>query len=380
MKNIKVIVCLIWGCFLSREVIAQDYHVELPFEYVRNTIIIHAQIDGIEGRYIFDTGAPVCLTHSRAEKYQNTEFTEQKITDAHGQESVFKQMELKSVSLGEINFRNVPALVLNAGNPMECYGVDGVIGSSLFPYTVVRIDAKKQTLTLAAKADRFSLNLRTVQPMETNKQNIPFVRLNLGNGHLEKVMFDTGASDFLGMTEAGYAALQAQHSVVTLDSGYGVLGMGVGGVEKADRKYRVKIPDVRLGLGKFINVITGTIQGAVSLLGAEVLKYGVVTLDFPGHKFYFEPYEPLAVDLDRKVWNVAVTVSGDTLIAGFVWDSMKGKLQGGEKVVSINGKRFDRIDPCEALTSPLIKMEGDEAIITIIDSLGKEKNLTIRKE
>lgn len=380
MKSIKIIICFFWICVLSWKAVAQNYHVELPYENVRNNIIVRATVDGIEGRYIFDTGAPMCLTYSRMKKSPDVDFTEQKVKDAHGQESVLKQIVLKSVSLGEINFQNIPAVILDEGNPMECFGVDGVIGSSLFPYTVVRLDARKQVLILASQAGQFTLNLRTMLPMEINRQNIPFIYLNLGNGNQDKVMFDTGASSFYEMSGASYTALQVQDAVNTLSTGYGVLGMGVGGIERPGWKYRVKINDMRLGIGKFKNVITETMDGPVSLLGVGILKYGIVTLDFPGHKFYFEPYEPRAVDMDRKVWNVAVTVSGDSLVAGFVWESMKKEIKGGEKVVAVNGKRFDKIDPCKAMTSSIVKMEGEEALITIIDRSGKERELTIRKE
>lgn len=359
---------------------ATGYYEEIPFEWEHNQIVVRVTVEGVEGRYIFDTGASMCITHSRMKKCRDKHFSEQTVTDAHGNEASYREVIMESVKLGTVDFQHIPALVLGEGHLLECYGVDGIIGSLLFPESVVRIDVSRKILTLTDETARLGLNPRTVIPLLTDRQNIPYFVLNLGEGQEEKVMFDTGSPAFYEMNEPTYQALKSRPLLKTMSTGFGILGMGIGGAEQAEIKYRVELAGIRLGMGKFKNVTTETMNGPASRIGAGLLEYGAVTLDFPGHKFYFEPFGTAPADLSRKEWNAAITVSGDSLIIGCVWESMRDKLKGGEKVVAINGRRVEKTDPCTALTSSVVSMEGEEAIISVIGEQGTEKEVVIRRE
>ncbi|MDE5611586.1 MAG: retroviral-like aspartic protease family protein [Odoribacter sp.] len=380
--KIKYVFFLFCLCMGSANAFSQatGYYEEIPFEWERNKIIVQVTVEGVKGRYIFDTGASMCITHSRMEKCGDKHFSEQTVTDAHGKEASFREVVMESVKLGSVDFRNVPALVLGKGHLLECYGVDGIIGSSLFPASVIRIDVARKILTLTDGTARLGLNPRTVMPLMLDRQNIPYIVLNLGEGQEEKVMFDTGAPAFYEMNEPTYQALKSRTLMKTTSTGFGILGMGIGGLEKAMVKYRLELAEVRIGMGKFKRVTVETMNGPGSRIGAGLLEYGVVTLDYPGNKFYFEPFNATPVDLSRKEWNVAITVSGDSLVIGCVWESMRDELKSGERVVAVNGQRVGSIDPCTALTSSVIKMEGEEATISVVDEQGMEKEVVIRKE
>lgn len=382
MKRILKIIFLI--CFIPGCGIAQTRHSgfyqEIPYETLNNKIIIQAEVEGIKGKYLFDTGAPVCITYSRMQKGPEKEVILQRVKDAHNNETTFQQITLQSIKLDSINFKDIPALVFDEGNPLEYFGVDGIIGSSLFPDAVVRLDPRRKVLTIASDTGRMGLNPRNAMDMDRDEQNIPYIMVGLSRELREQVMFDTGSSSFYEMNEPIYHKIANAQGIVTLSKGNGVLSMGIGGMEKKSDKYRVRVDSMSLGTALFTNVITVTENAFSSRIGNGLLKYGSVTLDFPGNKFYFVPNDTVPVDLDYKSWNVEVIASGDSLIAGFIWQSMAGQLQGGEKVVAINGKRYDKVDPAKALTTSLLRIEGEEAVITVIDKNGQEKTLTIRKE
>lgn len=84
--------------------------------------------------------------------------------------------------------------------------------------------------------------------------------------------------------------------------------------------------------------------------------------------------------MNRKEWNVVITVMDNELKAGFVWESMWKDLQGGEKIIAVNGKRFDKVDAWQAMTTDLIGLSEEQAEIVVIGENGKEKKLIIRKE
>ena len=368
----------IWG-YGHTQAQNTGFYQEIPYETIRNKIIIQADVEGIKGKYLFDTGAPVCITHSRMKKGTEKKAIRQAVKDAHNNDAVYQRVTLESVQLGSIGFGKVQALVFDEGNPLEYFGIDGIIGSSLFPDIVVRLDPRRKILVLASDTGRMKLNPQHATDMEKDQQNIPYIIIDFKNGLKEEVMFDTGTSAFYEMSKPIYHYLDTAQGIVTRSKGFGASGMGVNGMEKAEDKYRVQINHLHIGAGKFKNVVTETVNAFSSRIGTGLLEYGSVTLDFPENKFYFTPDDTTAVDLNHKDWNVNVIVSGDSLIAGCIWQSMEGRLQAGEKVVAINGKRYDKVDPGKALTS-LVWMEGEEAEITVIDKEGREKTVMIRKE
>ncbi len=381
MKTWKIIflICFIPG-YGTAQTSPNGFYQEIPYETLNHKIFIRAEVEGIKGKYLFDTGAPVCLTYSRMQKGPEKEAILQRVKDAHNNETTFRQITLQSIQLGNISYKDIPALVFDEGNPLEYYGIDGIIGSSLFPDAVIRIDPRRKVLVIASDTARMELDSRYATDMERDEQNIPYIMIGLSKELREQVMFDTGTSSFYEMNEPIYHKVAESPGIVTLSKGNGVLDMGIGGMEKRSDKYRIRLDSMTLGTGLFTNVITVTMNAFSSRIGTGLLKYGSVTLDFPGNKFYFVPNDTVPVDMGYKNWNVEVIASGDSLMAGFIWQSMAGQLQGGEKVVAINGKRYDKVDPTKALTTSLLRIEGEEAVITVIDKNGREKTLTIRKE
>lgn len=359
----------------------QKFYVEIPYEEVRNQIIIKAVVEGIEGRYIIDTGAPSCITNSRLMKSPRKEISGKAIVDAHGREGYMRQAAMETFIVGGINFAGLPVLVMDEGHLIEVFGVDGIIGNNILSFVVIRIDSKRKVVILTDNAEQFNINPRASLKMVPNNQNQVFLNINLGNGASEQIMFDTGSGSFYELNEPSYDDLKEYSSMQTLSTGYGSLGVGVTGAEQASKKYRVKIGDFRIGIGKFANVVTETMIGPCSRIGARLLDYGIVTIDYPNHYFYFEPFEEGSVDMYRKNWNVDITLAGDQLVAGCVWDSARKEgLEGGEQVVSINGKHIGKVNPKEVLTSDIMKLEGDEATLVVIGNDGKEKKVKMRKE
>ena len=359
----------------------QQFYVEIPYEEVRNQVVLKATVEGVEGRYILDTGAPSCITYSRFMKCADKQVTEKGIVDAHGQQSSMRQAMMNSFVVGHVNIEKLPVLVMEEGHLIELFDVDGIIGNNILSFMVVRIDSKRKVVIFTNTAESFNISPRNLIKIVPNKQRQVFLDIHLGNGATEQIMFDTGSGTFYELNEPSYDALKECSSMELLSTGFGALGVGAAGMEQASKKYRVKVREMKIGTGKFSNVTTSTMVGPCSRIGAKLLDYGIVTIDYPNGYFYFEPFEAEPVDMYRKSWNADITLGGNELIIGCVWDSMRKVLQGGEQVVEINGKRFGKVDPKEVLTSSsFMKMEGEESTIVVIGKDGKEKKVILKQE
>jgi len=93
-----------------------------------------------------------------------------------------------------------------------------------------------------------------------------------------------------------------------------------------------------------------TTHGSSSLIGANLFKYGNVTLDYINKKFYFEPFENESKDLAEKSWPFIPTIKDGKIIIGMVWEkTWTGKINPDDIVVSFDGKNYENMDFCDAL-------------------------------
>lgn len=357
---------------------AAQFCTRIPYRIEGEKMMLRAKVNGIEGNFIFDTGAPVCLSRTFAARLGVSGGKEVSFQDSNGQNSTGEVLVLDALTLGNVTFSQVECALFEKGSMIESFGVDGVIGYTLFGDKMVEINGRKNQITVSDSRDYFSLNPAWANRMLPGNF-VPWLEVKLGDRQMDTVMFDSGAEGFYEISEKSFQRMKNSDAFRVLDKGHGILSFGAAGLEDKTTKYRIEVPDFYLGNEKFKRVTSITTQGD-SRLGSEVLKYGIVTIDYPEHKLYFQPFSTEVPDMYRKEWNVIVTVMDNHLTAGFIWESMQNQLEGGERIVEINGKRFDKVDAYQAMTTNMIDLSGGKAEIVVIDKKsGKERKVEIHQ-
>ena len=364
-------------CLASNNLPAQ-YCAEIPYTVVGGKLTVDVVLNGRPGHFIFDTGAPVCLTHTFSQGLELPFLGTVPMMDSNGNIFESPVVEVGTLFVGGVTFTQPQALIMEEGNIVEQFGVDGIVGYTLFSDKVVRIDSRRKIITITGDASRFDLDAETAIPL-LSCVSAPYFEVNL-NGQADTVMLDTGAGGFYDLSARTYDRLRDSGAWDLLSRGRGSLSLSAAGLEPASLKYRVCIPRFSVGDALFTRVTATTTTGYDSRLGGAFLATGIVTIDYPNARLYYEPYADRPVDRYVKEWNVVVTAADGMLKAGFVWESMWDRLDGGEKVVEINGRRFDKVDAWEAMTTNLAGLSGDEAEIVVLDKSGNEKKLKIRRE
>ncbi len=134
--------------FLCLSVQAKDKaKIEIPFELINGLTVIEAEIDGIHGKYLLDTGSDGIILNGQA--------------DADSQGSILSlggstkssTQALKMVRVGEYIQSNLEAQVLDLGQIEDHLGINlkGIIGGYLFQPKVVILDFKNSIITLSDK-------------------------------------------------------------------------------------------------------------------------------------------------------------------------------------------------------------------------------------
>ena len=390
MKRIlSLILLLLGGLGISQAA----FYTRIPYQNVAGKMQVKVSVGGVEGTFIFDTGAPVCLTHSFAQKVNLTKIQEMKFVDSNGQEftqdlymldalkvSDTEFTKVHALKVSDTEFTKVQAVVFEEGNMIEQMGIDGVLGYTLFGSHIVELDAANQEIIISDMEERFPLKAEYASRM-LSADYTPMIEWKVGGVVADTVLFDSGAAGFWDVSETKYMQLKKQGLVEQLSRGEGIISFGAAGLEESTVRYRLKAGEVGIGAARFRNVTAETTTG-MSRVGTDLLYYGKVVMDYRKRLFYFIPNQPDAVpDMYRKTWNVEITVMGDYLTAGFIWESAAKDLSGGERIVAVNGKRFDKVDMYEAMTTNLVNLTGDEATITVLDKqTGKERDVKIHLE
>lgn len=359
--------------------LAAQFCARVPYQSVGGKMMVKARVNDVEGNFLFDTGAPVCISYSFAQKLGIKSVNTAEFQDSNGQKSTGGVARLSCVVLGGVNFAQVDCALFEQGDMIESFGVDGIIGYTLFADKIIELNGRDKVIMISDSPDYFSLNPAWACDLIRNNY-VPYMTVKLGKETIDTVMFDSGAAGFYDISMKSYERLQKTEVLRTISRGRGILSLGAGGLENETLKYRVEVPQFFVGCGQFARVTSVTTKGE-SRLGAALLRYGIVTIDYPRHKLYFQPFQDSVPDLYAKEWNVVITVMNNQLTAGFVWESMWNEVKGGEKIVEVNGKHFDQVDAWKAMTTNLVGLSGEQAEIVVIDpENGKEKRLNIRKE
>lgn len=373
-KNVSFLL-IFWGCVFAIK--AQSFCSTFPYAFDRfGKIIVRAEINGQTGNFLFDTGAPTCLTSQFAQKTGVKPQQSGLFEDSNGQTSESDVAIIPQLTLGSVHFTHVECAVWKAGNMIEQFGVDGVVGYTLFADKVVCINSRKKEISIASSLDVFPESIHSSTPIDMRRNNemLPIFTIELDNGVEEEVMFDSGSYSALDLAENRAKDIVCAKGAHLLNTGYGATSVGAAGMAQNTLKHRLKIDTLKIGNGVFVDVPSITTAGSISRVGSQLMNYGFVSIDYPRQKFYFTPFATSRPpSLYVKEWDVVLTFNGANLLAGLVWGELKNHVCPGDIIVAVNGK------PCNTPEEiRRARLEGDKAEITVKNAVnGEEKTVTI---
>lgn len=375
-----VLLLLLASCGMWQNAFAQ-FRAIIPFTEENGKLVADVVVNGQRGRFLIDTGAPCSVSYSFAQRLGLQAGGVLGGTDSNGNDVQTHLVKLDTLRVGGVSFTRLDAVRWQQGAMVEQFGIDGILGYNLMKMGVVYFDSRRHRVMF------------TNHPLPTPPDSVvrlplvphPMVArvvVQLGQSQQDTVMFDSGASSFYEMRRPRYETLSADTTAVRLLArGHGTLSMGAAGIGPSSLKYRVLIPQFKLGKATFRQVVTVTTDAEDSRMGTELLRFGDVIIDFPQQQFYFLPFRSSSQpSLYYQDWDVVLTQEDDYIVAGMIWND-RLPLRGGEIITEINGVRI--LGPEELRAGKQqqpFSMPGDTAQIKYIDKeTGKERSLTIQR-
>lgn len=371
MKHILPKLCLIVVLLTSAPFYAQDifsankggalqkkYFTTIPYKEIKNKVIVECSINNRPYRFIVDTGAATTITPALYKQLNPQVITRIPVSDQSGKVDSMQIVSLKNFKLGDVTFDGIPAMVVKETQMLfDCFKVDGLIGSNMLRNSVVQFNAQTHTLTITDMPKQLNLKSKFAEKMFTDPvQSNPFISVDIINGKTtgtDNLLFDSGMDSFYDLSYKGFKEVFAKISLLKLEAqAIGSYSLGMHGLSEEEESYRLLAPELEINGYKFKNVTTVTTHGQSSRIGAELFKYGIVTLDYIGKKFYFEPYQKEATDLTEKNWPFIPTAKDGKVVIGLVWDKKwEGRINQDDIILSFDGRNYENADICEVMTT-----------------------------
>lgn len=363
----------------------KDFLTTIPYTEIKEKLIVDASINGKTYKFIVDTGAPMLIFKKLADELELSIVQDVAITDQSNKKETMASVILPKIKIGEVTFNNIPTLVSD-NSLFECFGIAGFIGSNVFRNSAVQFSSKNKTITITDSPRRLKLKSKPSKLL-LNPQSNPYIWIEHkdgGNGGREQLLFDTGMDGFYDISMRIYKEhFEKLTHFNVIAKASGTFSMGLHGNADATENYKFMIPELAINTIGFKNVITETTYDNHSRIGASLLKYGTVTVDYKRKKFYFEPYDNSnSFDLSEKQWPFNAILNDGKLAIGIIWDSsLDNQMKPGDLILQFDDINFEKMTVCDLMQSSLSKINKDKAIIKLKDfETGEIKQFEIEKK
>lgn len=354
----------------------------IPYELIQNKIIIPATVNGVQVKYIVDTGGKTGTTHGAAIQMKATAAGFMRVSDLNSQGSNFQEAHVQNLSIGEnYKVRQLKTMVLPENTFFAGLGVVGILGGDAFAQSVVTFDSRSKIMVINSPYRPEGLKVTEGIPFVSNTEHHSIINVRMGEQDL-RVLFDTGASGFLLYSSEDCDRLSDITGTKITNHGYGIVGAGISGLGKPVDIKKVCVPSISIPGKEFTNVGSTTTVMNTTIIGVDLLKYGKVIIDYMRRRFYFFPFENEAADMGGapSLWNVSILPRNKRFEVTTIWDSMKDKVAFGDEVIDINGTSLKDCPMSQMAVEEIMNtIPGDTGYI-IIKKDNLEKKIEIRKE
>lgn len=299
--------------------------LHIPFEYKNDFIIINVIFDRrLPLKFIFDTGA------------ENTILSKKEITDLlqvdydrtftiYGSDMRTELTAYLATGIhflaGDLVQENLPVLVLEEDyfyfEEFTGEKIHGILGANLFRRFVVKIDYRRQLITLINPGIFEGPKEGFSEIPLTISRNKPYFQTEVRLPNQEKVsvklLLDTGASLSLLINTDTKPNLQLPESTVT-----GNIGRGLGGFLEG---YRGIVPELLLPPYSFEQVPANFQEMPLlidstytddrnGLIGNQILSRFTIYIDYLRSKMYLQPNKNIDKEFPRDKSGISVIATG----------------------------------------------------------------------
>lgn len=357
-----------------------EYFDNLKFESEYGKIFLNVEIAGKKRKFLFDTGSTTMISKNLYDEIKPNVIFEVASIDILKNRDTLKIVAIDEIKLGNTTFYDTPSAVLNTTPDwLECFNIDGIIGSNILRNSIVQILSAKQEIIITSNERNLSLRKSHSSELILSKESKPFINIKADKIRL-RLLFDTGSTELFSLSNKLMDKIvekKKRNPFDIISIGYGSSSFGFFGTEKEAEKSRIDLSTLEINTLKLKSLVVETANSIQSTIGVQLINYGIVTIDYKNKRFYIEPFEEKK-DLQEKKWSINLTVIDGYLAVGVVWGELIEQVKPGDKIISLDGTNYENVDICELL-KPKIN-EKNKISLTIEDNNGIRKNIELERK
>lgn len=263
----------------------------IDYRVVDGKIIIACVVNGVDADFVLDLAGQTAILPEYVEKFNIDPNTPGKLpynTFQFKNVPTSKVVSINSVSCGNSAFGNeLGALVLEDEPYLRELGVAGIMGGTLFRSVVLTIDSRRKKITM-------SQPYRPTYMKLDHRANTKLVQ-GFGmecpvtiDGITFSCILDTWNTGLVELNEADFARLKgASGNAVPVYNGYGKTPVS------SSAKVASRCDFVRESFqGAVIPVNNSLVR---SVVGTDILKHGLLSVDYLHQMIYFQPFDLVEV-------------------------------------------------------------------------------------
>ena len=377
---------LLLSLLLSFSVVAQAPldSGNVPFRLLKNAIVVTLEVEGEPCDFILDTGGTFMISKRLQEKFAFPEVNRTTVSDINKNTIDFVTVEVPKLTLGTATFNNRKALVSTMSDeyPEKCFKTDGMIGRDFFEDCLLHFDYENGYLRLTQNPLDIADTKQKAFPMEITDRGLPAFEVEL-DGQKTFIEFDSGSGDLFSFkTKQAKKKSRKKGFVGTVCKG--VFSYGVSGKDfTITDRYRVRISEMKIGNGTWTSFYSDLSKPSAPRVGATILLYGRLTLDYKKEQYYFEPYpNPYSITYYHTFGFALAKIKGQYQVK-WVLDGSPAQELGigfGTVIQTINGKSIeDYGKECDTYLFGFPYEREKEIEITFLDAQGQLQTAKLQK-
>ncbi|WP_128544533.1 aspartyl protease family protein [Larkinella soli] len=359
----------------------KTFYAEIPFQERMGNLLIPVTIGQETYNYIFDSGAHFSVTDSiRRLNHFNQKLTVQ-LGSANQLKSKVAVTRIDQLKTAGIAFKKVGAFVLDFDQAprIRCLTHGGLFGSSLIRKYVWQIDYQRKKIIATDQFSKIHLPQNTIRiPVSLDKRGFPFIHLHV-NGQSVRFLFDLGFGGLFSLTEG--VARQLVRGPVIERTGVG--SEGAHGSLQETMKIAL-LDSVRLNQLVWHKVpVSYAKSNNYPLVGGELAKYYLITMDFSHQALYLSPLENQPPRPEGFAhFGLSLTYRTGKVQVEAVYGSSPAQqagLQVGDEITAIDGRPIRFSTFCECFFSSNALFATAKRIELTIRQGGSERTVELVK-
>lgn len=356
---------------------------EIPFEMIKNKIIITVQIQGEAYRFILDTGGGLMVSERLQKIHQFSIVGDVIVGDVNKNKATFDRVLVPEVQVGAWTFKDRKAVVdvFSDQYPFSCLETDGMIGRDFFQEAILHFDYSKKIIRLTQNRADFTLDNKQQGKFKLKHDGIPYFE-TIVDGKKRYIEFDSGSGDVFSFGNADVPKLKSKNDeeILTLA---GVFSFGAAKLDySTSERYMVKVEELSLAGIQFNNFYSQISKPSQARFGAGLLKYGTLTIDFQENRFYFSPYSN-TLPTSFETFGFDLTKINGVYVVKWVMKGSaadKAGIQFGQKILAVNGKAIaSYVEDCEGYINGYPFLGGEELSVELEQENKEKMKLSLKK-